>query len=479
MAADPSTAATPFGENAPTPEPTPPRPSGRRPNPRLEQYKRTWYFLRRNTLALIGLGIILMLVLIALYALTQPIPWNGLPECTASNNQVVTFSESGLPAGTSWSVTIGGTTLASTTSDVVYSLASGPDYTFAVGNVTGYHASPASGQFGVAGAPINEKIVFAAGGAVSSGASTPGSAVGLPSCSVCTYPVGTPVPGPNCYQTPKNVPGVIAPTVSFHPLTLGALPMGSLALQPDIPYFYNIYNGMLRGTDYSLVISFAIVVVGAFVGLFLGAVSGFFGGAVDETIMRLVDIFLSIPQLLFVIIVIAVVSASNPGGLFGLSELDTRVMLLITAFMIVWWPYYARIVRGQVLVVREQKYVEAARASGAGKGRIVMKHIIPNSMYPVFIQMSLDVGAIPILIGTLVFLGFTIWPTPYFPEWGTIAAFGTSDVIGQFLISCEAGICVIPWWQMVFPGLALFLFAISVNFLSDGLRDALDPRLRR
>ncbi|HTW39531.1 MAG TPA: ABC transporter permease [Thermoplasmata archaeon] len=480
MATDPSTAAAPL-TGSPT-EPVPPAPSGRRPNPRLEQYKRTWFFLRRNTLALIGLGIIVMLVLIALYAITQPIPWNGLPECTASNNQVVKFTETGLPGGTSWSITVNGVTSSTSGNNVTFSLASGPAYKFTVGNVTGYHASPASGTVNVAGAPITEKITFIAGGAVSgssSGAASPGSSASLPSCSVCTYPVGTPVPGPNCYQTPKNVPGVIAPTVSLHPLTLGALPMGSLALQPDIPYFYNVYNGMLRGTDYSLLISFAIVIVGAFVGLFLGAVSGFFGGAVDETIMRLVDIFLSIPQLLFVIIVIAVVSTTYPGGLFGLSDLDTRVLLLISAFMIVWWPYYARIVRGQVLVVREQKYVEAARASGAGKGRIVMKHIVPNSMYPVFIQMSLDVGAIPILIGTLVFLGFTIWPTPYFPEWGTIAAFGTSDVIGQFLIGCEAGICVIPWWQMVFPGLALFLFAISVNFLSDGLRDALDPRLRR
>jgi peptide/nickel transport system permease protein len=468
--------ATPSGEPAPLP------PSGRRPNPRIEQYKRTWYFLRRNTLALLGLGIILMLVLIGLYAATQPIPWNGLPECTASDNQPITFHETGLPAATSWSVTIEGKTISSVTANVTFSLASGPDYTFVVGNVTGYTASPATGVIAVAGEGVTEKITFTAsgGGAVSGGgsASTPSSSVGLPSCSVCTYPVGTPVPGPNCYQTPKNIPGVIAPTVSFHPLTLGALPMGSLALQPAIPYFYNIYNGMLRGTDYSLLISFSIVIVGAMVGLFLGAVSGFFGGVVDETIMRLVDIFLSIPQLLFVIIVIAVVSTSYQ-TILGLSSLDTRVFLLITAFMIVWWPYYARIVRGQVLVVREQKYVEAARASGAGKGRIVLRHIIPNSMYPVFIQMSLDVGAVPILIGTLVFLGFTIWPTPYFPEWGTIAAFGTSDILNQFLIVCESGLCVLPWWQMFFPGLALFLFAISVNFVSDGLRDALDPRLRR
>ncbi|MGI0130191.1 MAG: ABC transporter permease subunit [Thermoplasmata archaeon] len=468
MAADPPTTAVVPG------------PSGRRPNPRLEQYKRTWYFLRRNTLALVGLGIILALVGVGIYAATTPIPWNGLPLCSATNNQPIVFDETGLPAGTSWSVDVAGTTLTSTHDNITFSLASGPVYAFSVGNVTGYAASPVSGTFPVKGVEVTKSISFTAtsGPAAAPGDKSTPSAAAPGVCSVCTYPVGTPVPGPNCYQTPKNVPGVIAPTVTLKPLALGALPLGSLALNPDVAYFYNIYNGMLRGTDYSLLISFSIVIVGAMVGLFLGAVSGFFGGVVDEVIMRLVDIFLSIPIILFVIIVIAVVSTDYQ-TIFGLSSLDSRVLLLIVAFMVVWWPFYTRVVRGQVLVVREQKYVEAARASGAGKGRIVLRHIVPNSMYPVFIQMSLDVGSIPILIGTLVFLGFTIWPTPYFPEWGTIAAFGTSDVVNQFLANCQIGICVIPWWQLVFPGLALFLFAISVNFLSDGLRDALDPRLRR
>jgi peptide/nickel transport system permease protein len=478
------------GDTASTPPAAPLPPSGRRPNPRIEQYKRTWYFLRRNTLALVGLGIIVLLVGIGIYAATTNIPWNGMPECTASDNQGVIFSESGLTGGPVWSVTIEGKTLSSSSPNITFSLASGPEYSFTVAAPSGWTASPASGFFDVAGVGQTIHIGFSdpPGGAApanaSSSAATPQSAV-LPTCSVCTYPAGQPVPGPNCYQTPKGTPGVIPPTVSFHPLTLGALPLGSLALQPDIPYFYNIYPGMLRGTDYSLLISFSIVIVGAMVGLFLGAVSGFFGGVVDEVIMRVVDIFLSIPQLLFVIILIAVVTtqvAQTPShALWGLSGLDLDVFLLITAFMIVWWPYYARIVRGQVLVVREQKYVEAARASGASKGRIVAKHIVPNSMYPVFIQMSLDVGSIPILIGILVFLGFKIWPNSGqpFPEWGTISAFGTVDVVQQFLLACQEGICVIPWWQLFFPGLALFLFAISVNFLSDGLRDALDPRLRR
>jgi peptide/nickel transport system permease protein len=469
MAADP-----------PAADPIPSAPKGRRPNPRLEQYKRTWYFLRRNTLALVGLGVILGLVAVAAYATTTNIPWNGLVLCSGTNNQPVTFAETGLPAGTTWSVSIGGTTITTPHDNMTFSLASGPDFTFFVGNITGYTSTPETGKIGISGVPVTQNVVFrAAPGAGGSGAPAAAPETSVANvCSICTYPVGTPVPGPNCYQTPKNTPGVIAPTVTLKPLAVGALPMGSLALQPDSAYFYNIYNGLLRGTDYSLLISFSIVLVGAMAGLFIGAISGFFGGVVDEVLMRLVDIFLSIPPILFVIIVMAVVTTDYQ-TIFGLGDLGTRVFLLITAFMVVWWPFYARIVRGQVLVVREQKYVEAARASGAGKGRIVLRHIVPNSMYPVFIQMSLDVGAIPILIGVLVFLGFTIWPTPYFPEWGTIAAFGTSDVVQQFLAACETGICVIPWWQLFFPGLALFLFAISVNFFSDGLRDALDPRLRR
>ncbi|HKS59377.1 MAG TPA: ABC transporter permease subunit, partial [Thermoplasmata archaeon] len=137
--------------------------------------------------------------------------------------------------------------------------------------------------------------------------------------------------------------------------------------------------------------------------------------------------------------------------------------------------------RGQVLVTREQKYVEASKASGASTGRILRRHIIPNSLYPVFVQMSLDVGTIPLLIGAIVFIGYIIWPSQYFPEWGTIAAQSTSILEGQ-IVQCAALVgtqCLFPWWQVLFPGATVFLFAIAVSFLSDGLRDALDPRLRR
>lgn len=359
---------------------------------RWAEYKRTWYFFRRNTLALIGLGILLVIVGLAIYAIFQPIPWNTMTTYCGTN---------GSPF-------------------------------------------PPSG------------------------------------CTViCTYPAGMANTTPGCIQTPAAYPGFIGPTVDLHGLSGGPLPLGSLSLTGGTTqYFYNIYQGLLRGTDWTLLISISIVLGGAAVGLLLGAISGYMGGWVDETIMRLVDIFLSIPQILFVIIVVAVVTTDLESAHFAVSDL--KIYLLVGAFVVVWWPFYARIVRGQVLVVREQKYVEAAKAAGASDRRIITRHIIPNSVYPVLVQMSLDVGSIPLIIGALVFLGFQIFPSPEFPEWGSIAALAVDPtLLSTTLESCELGICVIPWWQLFFPGLALFLFAISVNLFSDGIRDALDPRLRR
>lgn len=486
--------------------PDSPPSSGKRRNPRLDQYKRTWYFLRRNTLALIGLGVILFFIAVAIFATTQPIPYYALTKYCATNQTNPNTYTSFTPAIPIALATNG--------------LANGT-YSFQVSAVKGLTATPASGSFQVSGAPRVVTINFTVtpittlpsgpSGLTSALAHSdagppyysvtfienglPGSVLGLqgwsvttndttaPGCiagfpAVCTYPSGSSPPGPNCYQTPQASPSVIGPTLTARPLSIGPLPLGALTLSAGSPYFFNTAEGLLRGSDWSLLISFSIVVLGALIGLLLGAISGFFGGVVDETLMRLVDIFLSIPQILFVIVVVAVVSTSFQ-TIGGLDVPDTKIFLLIIAFLVTWWPFYARVVRGQVLVVREQKYVEAARASGSGKGRIVLKHIVPNSVYPVFIQMSLDVGTIPLFLGSLVFLGFLIFPSLDFPEWGSIAALSVNDLQG-FLVTCQvAGGCVIPWWQIAFPGLVLFMFAISVNFLSDGLRDALDPRLRR
>lgn len=384
----------------------------RRPSPRIAQLKRTWYFFRRNSLAMVGLSILVLIGAVAVYGLFQSYSWTGMQ---------------------SWCAT---------------------DF----------------GHFGT---------VDANGGLIS-------SSIGCHPY-VCTYQTTLPTNyqdfcGGNWYKEPTNgqsyFAGAVPPTLNLATLQAGPMPLGSLthSIQSS-GGLYNLYAGMIRGSDWSLIFAVTIVGAGALIGLIVGAIAGLWGGYVDEGLMRLVDIFLSIPQLLFVIVTISVLLvlvANNP----ALGNAYAALAMLILGFVLVWWPFYARIVRGQVLVVREQKYIEAAQASGAGKGRILFKHVIPNSMYPVFIQFSLDVGQVPLLLGALVFLGFRIYPSIFFPEWGAISANGIVDM-GSYLNSCQVSACVIPWWQIFVPGLALFLFAISVNLLSDGLRDALDPRLRR
>jgi peptide/nickel transport system permease protein len=291
--------------------------------------------------------------------------------------------------------------------------------------------------------------------------------------TICTYTQGTPSPLPSgCYATPAEYPAFVSPTARLYPATLGPLPFGSLSTSGSTEYVYNLYDGLVKGSVWSLSMSVSIVGAGALLGLLIGCVAGFYGGVVDEVLMRLTDIFLSIPGILLVIVV--VIAATN----LGVTGFTNRLLLVIGAFTITWWPLYARIVRGQVLVTREQKFVEAARASGASSARVIRRHILPNSLYPVFVQMSLDVGTVPLLIASIVFIGFTTILPTHLPEWGSIAATSTQS-LPSILSTCAIGTCVLPWWQILFPGLALFFFAISVNFVADGLRDALDPRLRR
>jgi peptide/nickel transport system permease protein len=357
---------------------------GRRPNPKWAQYKRTFYFLRRNGLAMVGLGILIFWILLAVTSPLYPAPSDSMAR------------------------------------------------------YCGY-------------SPGMENL-------------TPAGCI-----PVCTYPAGTPGPQ-GCYSVPSASPSVLAPTIriSSGTLSLGPLPLGSLTVSPGSPYFYSVLPGLVKGAPWSLGIAASVVGSGAVIGLMLGAVAGYSGGTTDEVIMRFTDIFLAIPGLFLVLVTLTVLGTK-------VGSLDGRVEILIVAFVITWWPLYTRIVRGQVLVTREQKYVEAAKASGARQGRIIARHIIPNSMYPVFVQMSLDVGTVPLLLATIVFLGYSIWPTTYFPEWGTLAAYSVENV--ETFVTCST--CLFPWWQIFFFGAALFLFAISVNFLADGLRDALDPRLRR
>lgn len=217
----------------------------------------------------------------------------------------------------------------------------------------------------------------------------------------------------------------------------------------------NIFHGVLKAIRLDLAFSFLVVGAGAAIGIILGLYAAFYGGVVDEILMRITDIFFSIP----VLVLIIAAGYFIPGG----RSFDVLALILI----IVWWPTYGRVVRGQVLSLKELSYVEAARASGVGRTKIMFKHILPNTLAPVIVQLSFDLATVVLLLATLDFLGFTPSSAGYVAELGYLSAIGSNYY--------SAG----DWWTLVFPGFAILIFALSMNLVGDGLRDAFDPRLRR
>jgi len=193
-----------------------------------------------------------------------------------------------------------------------------------------------------------------------------------------------------------------------------------------------------------------ITIAAAAFGTFLGALAGYVGGVIDETVLRVTDIFLAFPGL-----VLALVFAS----MFGRSIPTLRLAILL-----VWWPPYVRLMRGQVLGEKEKTYVEALRALGAGHIRILFRHIVPNAIYPILVQATLDFGGVILTFSALMFLGFS--PSASLPELGNLAADGYQHMFDA------------PW-LLIFPGLTMLLIALAFNLVGDGLRDVLDPRLRR
>jgi peptide/nickel transport system permease protein len=211
----------------------------------------------------------------------------------------------------------------------------------------------------------------------------------------------------------------------------------------------DVFSRVLSGAHISLEVAATVVLVGAAFGTLVGLVSGYAGGMVDETLMRITDVFLAFPAL-----VVALAMASSLGA---------SITNMALSLMVVWWPYYARLIRGQVLGLRERDFVEAARAVGAGHWRLMLRHILPNSLTPLVVQMSLDVGFAILAVSSLSFIGLGAQPPT--PEWGVMIADAQSYVRSA-------------WWVAAFPGLAISLTVIGFNLLADLLQDALDPRLR-
>lgn len=211
----------------------------------------------------------------------------------------------------------------------------------------------------------------------------------------------------------------------------------------------DIFSRVIYGGRYSLLAGCLTVVIAGCIGTIYGAIAGYVGGAVDNVMMRLSEMILSFPSLILAMIINAVMGSSLFNTMFAL--------------VIVAWPSYARVMRSVVLSVRENEYVTASEALGASRFRILLKEIIPNSITSVLIMATTDIGNQILMFSTLSFLG--LGSAPPTPEWGMMV----SDGVQYFN----------KFWVAGFPGLAIFTMAVGANFIGDGLRDLLDPKLRK
>lgn len=213
----------------------------------------------------------------------------------------------------------------------------------------------------------------------------------------------------------------------------------------------DIYYGIVWGARISMAFAIQIVGVSVIIGTVFGLVSGYKGGAIDEVMMRTTDIFLSIPSLILVMAIAAVM---------GRDLNSTKLALLA-----IWWSGYTRLVRGQVLSIKENTYVDAARASGSGELKIMFRHVLPNSWAPVVVSATMDMGTVVLVMAGLSYLGLG---APYgYAEWGVMIQAGQEHFVDG------------AWWMTVFPGLAILTFVLAFNLMGDGLRDILDPKMRR
>ncbi len=211
----------------------------------------------------------------------------------------------------------------------------------------------------------------------------------------------------------------------------------------------DIFSRVIYGGRYSLLAGCLTVVIAGFIGTFYGAIAGYVGGWVDNVMMRISEMILSFPSLILAMIINAVMGSNLFNTMFAL--------------VIVAWPTYARLMRSVVLSVKENEYVTASEALGASRIRILLKEIIPNSISSVLIMATTDIGNQILMFSTLSFLG--LGSAPPTPEWGMMVSDGV-DYFNKF-------------WVAGFPGLTIFTMAVGANFIGDGLRDLLDPKLRK
>jgi peptide/nickel transport system permease protein len=217
----------------------------------------------------------------------------------------------------------------------------------------------------------------------------------------------------------------------------------------------DLLSRLLFGARISLTVGLFAVIMEVLIGTTLGAIAGYYGGWIDYALMRLTDVFLSIPLLPLLLVLTAIVAASSTKA-----SLSFGVIVLIIGALS--WPTVARLVRASFLSLREREFAEAARAVGNNDARIIFRHLLPNAVAPIVVQATLDVAGVIITESTLSFLGLGIQPPT--ASWGNMLANAQSNLS-------------IAWWAAVFPGLCILITVLAINYIGDGLRDALDPNM--
>lgn len=209
----------------------------------------------------------------------------------------------------------------------------------------------------------------------------------------------------------------------------------------------DVLSRIIVGARAALIIPIGVVLFAVLIGTPLGALAGFKGGWIAEVIMRVTDLFLAFPSLL---LAMAIASALGRG-------LDKAALALVVS----WWPWYTRIARGVAVTLKERYFVEAAQAIGVRDSVIIFKHILPNTISPILVQATVDLGTVILAMGGLAFLGLGTQPPA--PDWGLMVSDGRTYILNQ-------------WWIATFPGIAIFIIVLAFNLLGDVLRDIFDPR---
>ncbi|RMG97970.1 MAG: ABC transporter permease [Chloroflexi bacterium] len=219
---------------------------------------------------------------------------------------------------------------------------------------------------------------------------------------------------------------------------------------------YDIFYGIVWGSRTALLIGGLVVTTSALIGIVIGSIAGFYGGWVDEVLMRIVEVFIAFPFL-----VAALILSSILVPIFGRSIWPSSIALVVFG-----WTGYARLLRGDILATKERDYVLAARASGAKDLHLILRHILPNAIFPTLVVLSLDMGAIVLSFAALSFLGIGVQEG--YADWGQIVSFARA-----WILTLDK-----HWYIIVYPGLALLFYGLGWNLVGDALRDILDPRLR-